>query len=396
MNTLWIVVARPQQLLTALAIRDQIGAGFARTELLVDSHAAWERADWRGLAAGFDAIHEIQRVRPPHGLLGSFRTYRETKQLSERIAALPMNAADLLISCMYFSPLVNALLSHHPGCHKLLITEPRKYADFRRPVNTTSHRHTSASWINHHVVDRLCGLIPTYNLKQRGAQDTDGIWLRRYQRDMDELFQRVIVTERRDDCAQTDDQTWHSSTPRLPVRASGDDNTPRVIFFGTPFLLLKNLDAGIYIDKLNDCLRQIEAHHPDCDFHYRPHPGEKDEPHRLELGRFTLDDDKEAAELHLMKLGDAVRATYTVSSGAVRGAMEMGFPAYALWPSFPFGEDARGFFERVMGHVPEGFLIDDPSQPPREYLNAMPEEDAFAQCLQAAYTDYQQRRKTHP
>src|SRR5205807_1942320 len=85
------------------------------------------------------------------------------------------------------------------------------------------------------------------------------------------------ISELRDFAIQrTDQQNRQGSVDRQ----SGSD---RVIFFGTPFLLVQNLEPAVYIEHLNRCLDYIRGNYPGRDLVYRPHPFEKGEASKLHL-----------------------------------------------------------------------------------------------------------------
>src|SRR5207244_1258807 len=70
--------------------------------------------------------------------------------------------------------------------------------------------------------------------------------------------------------------------------ASGQSRQRRIIFFGTPFLLVKNLEPAVYVEHLNRCLDYIRQNYPGRDLIYRPHPFEKGEASKLNLEGFKV------------------------------------------------------------------------------------------------------------
>src|SRR5207302_4925412 len=131
--------------------------------------------------------------------------------------------------------------------------------------------------------------------------------------------------------------------------AENDVNPRTVLFFGTPFLLVRNLPADIYIERLNSCLDYVRRHHPRSELFYRPHPFETTESRQLKLDGFRIQDDRQPAEVYFLENFNAVEAVYSVSSGASRRALTMGLNAYSFWRCFPFPESAAKFFETLMG-----------------------------------------------
>ena len=76
----------------------------------------------------------------------------------------------------------------------------------------------------------------------------------------------------------------------------------QVVFFGTPFLLVRNLTPEQYVEVLNRCLDYLRAHYGErCRLVYRPHPAETQEQERLQLQGFEIENDREVAELYFVK-----------------------------------------------------------------------------------------------
>jgi hypothetical protein len=179
--------------------------------------------------------------------------------------------------------------------------------------------------------------------------------------------------------------------PASADRQSGSDlrrgEQRRVIFFGTPFLLVKNLTPEVYVEHLNRCLDYIRRNYPNRDLIYRPHPFEKGEASKLNLAGFQVEDDREVADLYFLRHFAEIEAVYSVSSTVSRTALNNGLNSYALWRCFPFSETQTKFFRKVMGDVSPEFEISDLTKPPVAYQDRQsPAGDAtsFTQALNRA------------
>ncbi len=162
---------------------------------------------------------------------------------------------------------------------------------------------------------------------------------------------------------------------------------PRVIFFGTPFLLVQNLQPEVYIEHLDRCLDFLRRNYPGRDLVYRPHPFEKGEASKLNLNGFRVEDDREVADLYFLRHFAAIEAVYSVSSTVSRTALNNGLNSYALWRCFPFSETQTRFFRKVMGDVPAEFEITDLSKPPIAYQHqesSALEPNSFSNALRRA------------
>ena len=141
----------------------------------------------------------------------------------------------------------------------------------------------------------------------------------------------------------------------------------RVLFFGTPFLLVQNLPPEVYAEGLNRCLDYLRRGYPDCEWVYRPHPAETGEATRLRLDGFRVENDREVAELLFLKEARRIAAVYSVSSTVSRAALGAGLDAYCFWRTFPFSPTNAAYFETLMGPVPSGFDVRDLVGPPVPY-----------------------------
>ncbi len=160
-----------------------------------------------------------------------------------------------------------------------------------------------------------------------------------------------------------------------------------MLFFGTPFLLVRNLAPEIYIQHANQCLDYLRRNYPGRDLIYRPHPFETKEADRLNLNGFRFENDGEAAELYFLNRFAEIEAVFSVSSSVSRRAMTFGLNGYAFWRCFPFAGSATRFFEKLMGDVPPEFEIRDLAQPPLQYQSTRtidPGTLSFGDALKAA------------
>jgi hypothetical protein len=138
---------------------------------------------------------------------------------------------------------------------------------------------------------------------------------------------------------------------------------------------------------LNRCLDYIRRNYPGRELIYRPHPFEKGEASKINLGSFRVEDDREVADLYFLRHFADIKAVYSVSSTVSRTALNNGLNSYALWRCFPFSETQTKFFRRVMGDVPPEFEISDLTKPPIPYQDRQStnlEQNNFSSALNRA------------
>src|SRR5205823_10812286 len=122
------------------------------------------------------------------------------------------------------------------------------------------------------LVEPLAGLERTIHFKPRINPGGDGIRIERLQKDPEEIYDTIMMLS-------SSGRAWSGPkdarvlTARFPsiaelrplssaeMRNGEEDRRRRVIFFGTPFLLIQNLPLVIYIECFNLCLVYLRRHY---------------------------------------------------------------------------------------------------------------------------------------
>jgi hypothetical protein len=397
---LWIVISRPDRLPNALiaaeALRERFPGG---VYLLREESKWWANADWQSFGREFTEVYAFPKVTTCRGLKDLPRLYRQNVERQRGVGALPIDPdSDVLLCVAGLLGLGNAAISAHPDVYKILCVSQKAYGELTRRGDRARFRFTTSGWLQNRLVEPLAGVERTLHYKPRINPGGDGVRLRRLQKDPEELFDVIIFMSNSGGelPARAEDQIIPSHFPSIAElqnvsetnsgdnRQSGPD---RVIFFGTPFLLVKNLEPEIYIEHLNRCLDYIRQNYPGRDLIYRPHPFEKGEAEKLKLNGFRVEDDREVADLYFLRHFAEIEAVYSVSSTVSRTALNNGLNSYALWRCFPFSETQTKFFQGVMGVVPPEFEISDLTKPPVAYQDRQsPVGDAtsFSRALSRA------------
>ena len=375
---LWIVISRPDRLPNALVAADALRERFpGGIHLLREESKWWENANWREFVNGFAEVHAFPKVRTCRGLKDLPRLYRENMDRQRGVGALPIDPENDVLLCLAgLLGLGNAALSAHPDVYKILSVSQKAYGELTRTGDRARYRFTTSGWLQNRFVEPIAGVERTIHYKPRINPGGDGVRLRRLQKDPEEIFDVIIFMS--NSGGELPARAEHQIIPsRFPSVAELHDfpamldraqaRKRRVIFFGTPFLLVRNLSPEIYIDHLNRCLDYIRRNYPGCDLIYRPHPFEKGEAARLEFEGFRIEDDREVADLYFLRHFAEIEAVYSVSSTVSRTALNNGLNSYALWRCFPFSETQTTFFQKVMGDVPPEFEINDLTKPPIAY-----------------------------
>ena len=393
---LWVAAARPDGLVTALVAAGMAAGRFAACHLIHEATPAWERIDWQEHRNRFAGVHPVVKVRAVRGLLDARRYVDELRRRQRAFAALRIRSRDTILALGSTTNLANGLASAYPRVATVLCLSAQLYADACRPAWTPGFRHTTAGWLQYRLLDRLGGVHRTLHLKRRGTGG-DGARLQRLRRDLRDVFGSVVVlsNDGRGAPAGAGPRVLNAHFPspgdiaELQPPEENASGQRLVVFFGTPFLLVRNLDPHHYAAVLNGCLDYLRRHYGGrCRLVYRPHPAETSERRLLRLRDFVPQVDLEAAELYLLRHHRQIEAVYSVASTVSRTALHYGLNGYALWRCFPFAPTAAAFFEALMGRVPAPFEIRSLDQPPAPYADH-PETGSmgpsFAEGLHAAF-----------
>ncbi len=400
LDKLWIAITRPDRLPTALAAVQVLEHRFPGGCYLLREYSTWwERANWEPYRDRFASVHSFPRIESCRGFGDLPRFFQQNKQRQRKLAALPINAeTDVLLCLAGVLKIGNAVASAHPDIYKVLCVPEKVYRQLTKAGGRARYRFTTSGWWQNRLVEPLAGLERTIHFKPRINPGGDGVRIERLQKDPGEIYDTVIVMSNSGRQLPAEDPNLLAA--RFPsmadlrglasaASANGEqDRRRRVIFFGTPFLLVHNLAPDVYVQHLNACLDYLRKHYADgCDLIYRPHPAETDEAKRLNLERFQIDNDREAAELYFLRHYGAIEAVYSVSSTVSRTAYNNGLNAYSFWRCFPFPDNAAQFFKNLMGDVPPGFDIDDLTKAPVAYQDRQTtrnDKNSFADALNAA------------
>ncbi len=394
-SRVWIVISRPDRLPTAIAVAQAVRAQFPGGVHLLHEHSKWwDHAQWRPYAGQFDEIHAFPRVNTCRGLRDLSRLYRESAARREAIAQLPIGKKRDLVVCVGgILTISNATISAHPEAKKVLCVAEKVYRDLTRVGERTRYRFTTSGWLQNRIVEPMAGLNRTLHFKPRINPGGDGVRVERLQKNPEFLYHRIVVMSNGGTDVSNNPKIIGAKYPSvaelqdLPEVSdrNGDGISRRVIFFGTPFLLIHNVSADVYVEQLNRCLDYLRRNFSGHALIYRPHPNETNEADRAELDGFRIEDDREAAELYLLRNYQTIAAVFSVSSTVSRTALNNGINGYAMYPVFPFTTQQAEFFVGVMGDVPVEFTIRDLNSPPIPYQPIVAESGrSFAEAMRMA------------
>ena len=404
-SCLWIATPRPNHLVNALAAAVALRGRFGACGLLYEHSSWWDNARWERLMPVFERVVALRRVATCRGLRDLPRLERDLRERQEILSGLGVGGGDVFVCISSATGVSNSIASAYPDHVKIFCGTRKAYEDASRPADFRRYRFTTSSALEYFYLHPRLGLLRTLRLKPWLPTGGDGARLERPERAMEEIYQGLVLWSNEGAGAKIVPASGPSAAARVHPSPYPDlrhfagelpavEAVPgarkvrkRVLFFGTPFLLVRNLPPEQYVEVLNRCLDYLRRHYGDgCRLIYRPHPAETGEQAHLRLDGFETEADREVAELYFVKNFAEIEAVYTVSSTVSRVAFNYGLNAYAFWPCFPFGATAREYFRTLMDTVPAPFEVRSLEEGPISYRNGInrPAGDSFADVLARA------------
>lgn len=371
----WVVVSRPDRLPVAIAaaqaLRDQYPDG---VHLLREESKWWDHAEWQPYATQFAAVHAFARVATCRGIRDLLRLYRQSLDRRRAIQKLPIDSCrDVLVCLGGILTISNVAASAHPNVTKILCVSAKVYRDLMRAGDRARYRFTTASWFQNRIVEPMAGINRTLRYKPRINPGGDGVRLERMESDPEKIYNAIVVMSNSGEIsfpnvvsARFPSIAELRGLPEISGK-NASKSRRRVLFFGTPFLLIHNLPPSLYVQHLEHCLDYLRINFPDHYLIYRPHPNETTEARQVDMRGFEVEDDREAAELYFLRNYESIAAVFSVSSTVSRTALNNGLNGYAMYPLFPFSEQQSQFFAEVMGDVPSEFNIRSLHSPVAQY-----------------------------
>ncbi len=400
---LWVSSSRPNHLVNALAAAAALRHRFSERCFIYEHSSWWENARWEEFRPAFDRVVPLERPRTCRGLFDLRRFKRDLRSRQDRIRELGAKPGDVFVCLASATGLSNAIASVYRDNAKILLFTRQGLEEASRPANFLRYRFTTSSALEYFCLQRAVGLLPTLHLKPWLPFRGDGVRLERPRQNLRDIYQSIVLWSTQgapapspalgaapSGVAPVHAAPWPrlsdfaADLPRHDRPAPAAPSRRRMVFFGTPFLLVRNLAPATYTDVLNRCLAYLRLHYGDrCRLVYRPHPAETSERDHLQLEGFEVEEDREVAELYFLKHSDVIEAVYSVSSTVSRVAFSYGFNAHVLWPCFPFHRTAAAYFRTLMDVVPAGFEIRSLDHPPVAYQPARTEAagQSFADVL---------------
>ncbi len=372
---IWMVLDHPMQFSIALALaaywRDKVSA----INLLVSSHAYWNRVD---IELYKDKFHEIFFVERPDYTWHPVHIVRwlwQIWRLKRKIKLLGINRDDVIVGLSIFHYLENIVLSTHPENQKIAIMPAVVYKECTRDLNQDIYFTPPEGWVASLFIEPLTGLHHTYCKKEKLYPNT--YWRLRYRQPLLEIYDRVVVMGN----ITEEDRPSGEGLYTIPypyvlalegkLEAKSKETKKKVVFFGDSFRDgLWGIAPETYASHLNECLAYLrKIYGATHQLVYRPHPTESDEEIKyLDLNQFEIEKDGMLAELYFYKNLENINAVFSVASTSSRSAFYFFLNAYAFLNVFPFDNAAKTYFRSEMGNIPYDFFIGNLSSVPTRYV----------------------------
>ena len=140
-----------------------------------------------------------------------------------------------------------------------------------------------------------------------------------------------------------------------------------VVFFGNDMsgILKTGTDRDLYVAKFNECLDYVREKFKDCDFYYKPHPGDENEQYALDLKGFQVVKEKIVSEIFLWKNRNRIRAVFSIGSLSSFCAYNLGLDSHVFYKCF------SGVFEANFSRSWDDSYLE---MPPSFFVNNLKQE----------------------
>lgn len=374
----WIILDHPQHIASALPIASFINKEYkVKPQLIVSKHEYWKNIDYSKYKSYFSSSHFFNRLDFPPRTMPIWKQFAASILLlfqlilqKRKVRKIPMERDDVILSFASTQFLTNLILSNHKSIKKINLLAEATYNNFLENLDFNNYSYSIGSIITTNVIQPLIGMNKTYYLvSKKAGKGSDGALLVRYEKRLEEIFDRVLVMVNIfEDAKEIKDNVRKTYYPYVfPHKTiKKKKKSDRIVFFGQPFLVAKNIPEELYVEKLNEVLTFLKDQFGEnYKLYYRPHPRERKEIEIIDFKRFQIQRDGMMAELYYLKEKERIHSTYSVGSTTSRSALNFGINSYVFIDLFNFPKESLKAFKKLFGNVPKGFYITSLDKKPR-------------------------------
>lgn len=141
-----------------------------------------------------------------------------------------------------------------------------------------------------------------------------------------------------------------------------------VVFWGTQFANLPQINEKEFCRQTNLCLDYIRRNFPDYKLVYKPHPAEPVIYSLLDLSGFDVLNERTVAEFFILKNIDKINYVFSACSMASMTSWHLGLNSYSFWPLFKYTtvKEMKDGYDDAFKKMPPKFFISDLNRPVQE------------------------------
>lgn len=358
-KTIWIVIDHPIQVIDATGLAFYFSNNY-KVKLLVSRFHYWDNIDPSIFEKAFDKIYWFEKADfSKHLVREIFKLLRNKKKIKN----LGVEKGDIFFILSRKVFLENLLISLYKDNLKINFSPIMSKGEDGKDMSRFKERMISRFW--NKTIIPLFGMCPLryyYNVNDRRVFTylySEGN-LKLFN---EEFFYKSFAAEA---TLENDEFFDLSYYVKDRLAKSSEEKDKKIVFFGDAVNQENYTDY--HIDFANKCLRYIEKFFPECELLYKPHPFDKMEKTSLEMGRFKLVEKAPIAELFLITNADKIKCVFSVSSLALKSALDMGFKGYYFLNMYEgYSEDYRGNLTAQAGYRNKEVFLKNFEEPPLEY-----------------------------
>lgn len=152
-----------------------------------------------------------------------------------------------------------------------------------------------------------------------------------------------------------------------------------VVFWGTQFDNLPQIDEKKFCQQTNLCLNYLRKNFPGYKLIYKPHPAEPVIYPALDLTGFDVLNERTVAEFFVLKNMEKIKYVFSACSMASMTSWHFGLNSYLFWPLFKYTTitETRDGYDDAFKKMPPEVFIYDLSRPVKENKKVLIRDQAL-------------------
>lgn len=362
-KNLWISIFHPYEIVNAVGLSLLFRERY-KIHLLVGRHPYWNGMRTDFYEKYFNTITWFPCIGFSKHYIREIRKIIETKKI---IQSLLVQKDDVYITLSNKTFVDNIFFSINKNLRVIKMVS--KY-DCIDSLDQFCSKHKNYKEIINSKIWNLT-ILPLFGLERIAYlenQDDRSMYELVYKRGDNKIFNNILFIQNYNCESLGGDEIYNfMALVKSSTKKEETGNQKRtVVFFGEGV----QLQNEHHFNFINNCLRYIEKYYPEYNLVFKPHPIDPDnyEANHVELGKFSLYQGKEIAQLYLLERINEVKFCFGISSTSLNTSKDLGIPTYYFLKLYTgYSPDFYNLMLNAAGKVDEHAFIRDLNVQPSYY-----------------------------